>query len=63
MARLKRTPGHLNLVQKELFDSILREGDRQRDLLDGDPTWLPNGNRHEILDGTADPETMERYRS
>ncbi|WP_340117900.1 site-specific integrase [Pelagibius sp. 7325] len=60
---LQPTPGQLNLVLKELFDSILREGDRQRDLLAGDLNYLPNGSREEILDGTADPETMERYRS
>jgi len=57
------TPGQLNLVLKELFDSILREGGRRRALLGGDLNWLPNGNRQEILDGTADPETTERYRS
>ncbi|NIA70981.1 hypothetical protein HBA54_20485 [Pelagibius litoralis] len=56
------TPGQLNLVLKELFDHILREGDRQRELLGDGFTQLPNGNRQEILDGTADPDTMETYR-
>ncbi len=56
------TPGQLNLVLKELFGSILREGDRQRELLGGDFTQLPSGSRREIIDETAEPHTIETYR-
>ncbi|WP_193370788.1 hypothetical protein [Pelagibius marinus] len=36
---------------------------RRRDLPGGDLSYLPNGHREKISKGTADPLTMERYRS
>ena len=50
---LKPTPGQLNLVLKELFDNILRDGDRRRELIGDDFTALPNGNRQEIIGRSA----------
>jgi hypothetical protein len=55
------TPGQLNLVLKELFDSILRDGDRRRELQGDDFPALGSWSRKRIKDGEADPDELEAF--
>src|SRR3546814_2198575 len=58
---LKPTPGQLNLVLKELFDSIIRDGDRRRELIGDGFNRLPAGNRQDIMEDKEDEDTWETY--
>src|SRR3546814_4479249 len=58
---LKPTPGQLNLVLKELFNSIIRDGDRRRELIGEGFNRLPAGNRQDIMEDKEDEDTWETY--
>lgn len=55
------SPGQLNLVLRELFDAILRDGDRRRELQGDCFTALGSWNRQQIADGEADPDELEAF--
>jgi integrase len=58
---LKPTPGQLNLVLKELFNGIIRDGDRRRELIGEGFNLLPAGNRQDIMDDKEDENTWATY--
>jgi hypothetical protein len=60
-AALKPTSGQLNLVLRELFDSILRDGNRRRELQGDLFTALGSWSRQRIAEKKADPDEWEAY--
>src|SRR3546814_5802328 len=60
---LKPTPGQLNLVLKELFNSIIRDGDRRRELIGEGFNRLPAGNRQDTMEDKEDEDTWEDRKS